>query len=101
MVPAVKVIEFEPATAVTVPPQVLAKPFGVATTNPDERVSVTAISVMVKALMLFVSVMVREVVPPRGSVEAPNAWVTCGPSDPIAGIAARIANTARKQSGRR
>src|SRR5579859_3613914 len=44
-VPPVKVIVAEPAVAVTVPPQLLLRPLGVATTRPAGRLSVKAIPV--------------------------------------------------------
>src|SRR5437899_5672730 len=42
IVPPVRLIEPEPATAVAVPPQVLFRLFGVATTSPAGRLSVKA-----------------------------------------------------------
>src|SRR5712671_6070695 len=44
-VPPDRLAEPDPATAVDVPPQVLVKPFGVATTKPAGKLSVNAIPV--------------------------------------------------------
>src|SRR6266849_2505829 len=64
----------EPATAVAAPPQVLVKPFGVATTNPAGSVSVKATPVSATVLAAgLVMVKVSEVVPFSGRFAAPNA----------------------------
>ena len=69
----------DPATAVAVPPHVLTSAFGVATTRPAGRGSVkpTPVSATVFAAG-FVSVIVRPVVPPVGTVAAPKAFAMSG-----------------------
>jgi hypothetical protein len=52
-VPADRLMEPEPATAVAVPPQVLFKALGVATTNPAGRLSVKARPVSAKLVLGF------------------------------------------------
>src|SRR5580658_7768615 len=60
IVPVAKVMEPEPAVAVTVPPQVLVKAFGVETTIPAGKVSVKATPVSAAAFATgLVSVKVR------------------------------------------
>src|SRR5258707_9811271 len=78
-VPAERLTELEPATAVPAPPQVLANPLGVATTKPAGRLSVkaTPVSGMVLAAGL-VMVKVSEVEPFNGMLAAPNALVMVG-----------------------
>jgi hypothetical protein len=73
MVPPVRLMLPDPATAVATPPQVLLKPFGVATTNPAGKVSVNAtpFSGVVLAAGL-VMVKVSDVVPFSGMFAAPN-----------------------------
>jgi hypothetical protein len=74
MVPPVRVMVPEPATAVVVPPHVFVAPLGVATTIPTGNVSVKATPVSATALAPgFVIVKVREVVPFKGIAAAPNA----------------------------
>jgi hypothetical protein len=77
-VPAERLMEPEPATAVAVPPQVLLNALGVATTNPAGRLSVKAIPVSVTLVFGFWMVNVSEVVPFSGIVAAPNALVIVG-----------------------
>ena len=74
-VPADKLPEDEPATAVAVPPHVLLKLFGVATTSPAGRLSVNAIPLNVTPAFGFVIVKVSEVVPFSGMAAAPKAFV--------------------------
>src|SRR5437016_807594 len=68
-----------PAVAVVVPPQVLLRPFGVATTSPAGNVSVNAtpVSATVFAAGLVI-VKVRLVVPFTGIAAAPNALLMLG-----------------------
>jgi hypothetical protein len=69
----------EPATAVAVPPHVLVKPFGVATTMPTGKVSVNATPVSATALAAgLVMVKVNDVVPFNGIAAAPNALAIDG-----------------------
>ena len=68
-----------PATAVTVPPQVLVKPFGVATTSPAGNVSVTATPDSAAELPLgLVMVRANDVVPFNGIGVMPNALAIDG-----------------------
>src|SRR5258708_724252 len=78
-VPADRLTLPDPATAVAVPPQVLANPFGEATTNPAGKLSVNAtpVSGMVLAAGL-VMVNVSEVEPFSGIPAAPNALAIAG-----------------------
>ena len=78
-VPPLRLILPLPATAVVVPPQVLLRPFGVATAKPAGKVSVkaTPFSATVLAAGLVI-VSVRLVVPFTGIVAAPNAWLMLG-----------------------
>lgn len=63
----------EPATAVAVPPQEFATPFGVATTMPEGSVSVTATPVSDCVLAAgLVNVSVKEVVPSSATFAEPN-----------------------------
>jgi len=69
----------DPATAVATPPQVLARPFGVATTNPEGKLSVNAIPVREIVLAAgFAIVNVRDVDPFRGMLDAPKALTIVG-----------------------
>lgn len=72
----------EPATAVGVVLQVLVKPFGVATTKPEGRLSVNEMPLRTDAALLFglVIVNVRLVVPFSGMVEAPKTLLIVGGS---------------------
>ena len=69
----------DPATAVAVPPQVLASPFGVATTIPagSESVNATPVSPTVFAVG-FVIVNVSEVDAFNAMLAAPNAFAIEG-----------------------
>src|ERR1700674_3320777 len=73
-----KLTLFDPATAVTVAPHVPVSPGGVATCNPAGSVSLNPIPVSVSVALLFVTVKLNDVVPFRGIVAAPNAWLTVG-----------------------
>ena len=69
-VPPDKLTVEDPATAVAVPPQVLVRAFGVATTNPAGKLSVNAtVSGMVLELVI---VKLSEVVPFNGILAAPK-----------------------------
>ena len=74
-VPAERLMLPDPATAVAVPPQVLFKPLGVATTNPAGRLSVKAMPVSARLVLGFWMVNVSEVVPFSGMLAAPKALV--------------------------
>ena len=67
-----------PATAVTVPPHVLASPFGVATTRPAGSVSVKPTPVSAVPAFGLVSVNVSVVVPFTGMLSVPNALAIVG-----------------------
>ena len=77
-VPAERLILPDPATAVAVPPQVLFRPDGVATTNPAGRLSVKAIPFSVTFVLGFWMVNVRLVVPFNGMLAAPKALAMDG-----------------------
>ena len=70
-------IEPEPGTAVSVPPHVLLKPLGVATTNPAGNVSLTLRASKKSAFGLLI-VRVNDVIPPIGIRRSPNAFVMFG-----------------------
>src|ERR1700691_438269 len=74
-----RVTDVPPAAAAAVPPHVLVRPLGVATTKPEGKVSVNATPV---SGMLFAtglaSVNVREVVPFSGMLATPNALAMVG-----------------------
>src|SRR5438046_3025590 len=77
-VPADRLTEPEPATAVAVPPQVLLRPFGVATTRPAGKLSVKATPVRATLVFGFVMLNVSDVVPFNGICAAPNALLIDG-----------------------
>jgi len=74
-VPPDKLSEEAPAAAVAVPPQVLLRLLGVATTKPAGRLSVNAIPFSVMFVLGFWIVKVRLVVPFSGIDAAPKAFV--------------------------
>src|SRR5216683_1562989 len=78
-VPPVRPTVVAPAAAEGVPPQVLLKPFGFATTSPagNESEKATPLSATVLAAGLVI-VNVRLVVPFTAIVEAPNALLIAG-----------------------
>src|SRR5258708_17237978 len=71
-VPPDKLTLPEPAVAVTVPPQVLLSPFGVATTRPACKVSVNATVSGMVLITGLVMVKLSDVEPFSGIVAAPN-----------------------------
>ena len=77
-VPPARLAEPAPDTAVAVPPHVLFRLLGVATTNPAGKLSVKAIPVSVTAAFGLVTLKVKEVVPFSGIVAAPNVLVIVG-----------------------
>jgi hypothetical protein len=77
-VPPDKFSEEAPAAAVAVPPQVLLRLLGVATTKPAGRLSVNAIPFSVMFVLGFWIVKVTDVVPFKGIVAAPNTLVIDG-----------------------
>ena len=81
-VPPVRLIEFEPATAVTDPPQTPLNPFGVATSRLAGKVSLNVIPDNAMDANGFVFglliVNVRLVVPLMGMFAAPNALLIVG-----------------------
>jgi hypothetical protein len=79
MVPLLRLMVPEPATAVAVPPQELAKPFGDDTTNPAGKLSTNATPVRATVLAAGLVILnVRVVVPFTAIVLAPNAFVIDG-----------------------
>ena len=77
-VPAERLMLPDPAVAVAVPPQVLFRALGVATTRPAGRLSVKAIPVKARLVLGFWIVKVSEVVPFNGMLAAPNALAIDG-----------------------
>src|SRR5262249_47384845 len=77
-VPPDKLIEPDPAVAVTLPPQTPTKPLGVATTSPDGKLSVKATPVSDRLAFGLVMVKVRLVEPLRTMVGEPNAFAIVG-----------------------
>ena len=77
-VPADRLTMPEPAVAVAVPPQVLDKPLGVATTKPAGKVSVKAKPLRLELAFGLLIVKVSEVVPFSAMLEAPKALVMAG-----------------------
>jgi hypothetical protein len=77
-VPAERLTLPDPATAVAVPPQVLLRPLGVATTRPAGRLSVNATPVSARLVFGFVMLKVSDVVPFSGMLAAPKALVIEG-----------------------
>jgi hypothetical protein len=77
-VPPDKVTVLDPAIAVSVPPQELVSPFGVATESPEGRVSVKASPVSGIEVLELPMVKVRVVVPLSGMDEAPNEPMIVG-----------------------
>src|SRR5579859_3780676 len=74
ILPPVRLMLVDPATAVAVPPQVLDSPFGVATTSPMGSVSVKATPASATVLAAgLVMVKVSVVVPFNGIDAAPKA----------------------------
>src|SRR5438874_2050775 len=79
MLPPVKLMLVDPATAVAVPLQVFDNPFGVATTSPVGKVSVNATPVSATVLAAgFVIVKVSVVVPFSGMLVGLNALAITG-----------------------
>src|SRR6476659_8493623 len=79
MLPPVREMLVEPATAVAVPPQVLVRPFGVATTRPVGRVSANATPFSGTAFAAgLVMVNVSEVVAFRAMLLGLNALAIDG-----------------------
>jgi hypothetical protein len=77
-VPAERLMDPAPPTAVAVPPQVLFR-FGVeAITRPAGRLSVNAMPVSARLVLGFWMVNVSEVVPFNGMLDAPNTLVIEG-----------------------
>jgi len=77
-VPPDKLTEPDPLTAVAVPPQVLFKFAGEATTRPAGRLSVKPIPVSAIPVFGLLMLKVSEVVPFSGIVVAPNALLMLG-----------------------
>jgi hypothetical protein len=77
-VPPVRLIEPDPAAAVTVPLQVVANPLGVETCKPAGNVSLKATPVRASDALGLLSVKVSEVFAPTRMVAAPNALEIVG-----------------------
>src|SRR6266481_9928985 len=77
-VPPDRLTEPEPATAVAVPPQVLLRLLGVATTSPAGRMSVKAIPLSATVVFGLLMVKVSDVAPFSGIWAAPNALLMVG-----------------------
>ena len=88
MLPPVREMELEPATAVTVPLQLLIKPLGVATTRPAGRVSVKAKPVCEPTPMPMVKL--RLVEPFRAMAAAPKDLKMLGEGDPTIRVAVAV-----------
>ncbi len=76
--PPTKLIVADPAVAVGVPPQVLERPFGVATASPAGSVSVKPTPVSPAVAFGLPNEKVSEVVPFRGMVPVPNFFEMVG-----------------------
>ena len=76
--PPVSETEFEPSAPVTVPPQLLESPAGVASWRPAGSVSLKAMLLMEPLALVFWIRKVRLVEPPSGTVTAPNDLVSVG-----------------------
>ena len=76
--PPARITEPVPAVAVTVPPQVLTKPLGLATSKPAGRLSVTATPDRAVVAFGLVMVMVKVVTPFSGITATPNALLIVG-----------------------
>jgi len=77
-VPPDKLTLPEPATAVAVPPHVLANAFGVATTSPAGKESVNATPVSDRLAFVLLIFIVNDVPPFNGIVAAPNTFAIVG-----------------------
>ena len=77
-VPPVKLIEPDPAAAVTVPLQVVANPLGVATCNPAGNVSLKPTPVRASDAFGLLRLKVSEVLAPTRMLAAPKALVIVG-----------------------
>src|SRR6185312_2805930 len=77
-VPAVRLIEPDPAAAVVVPVQVVANPLGLATCSPAGNVSLKAMPVRARAVFGLLMLKVSEVFAPTRMLAAPNALVIDG-----------------------
>ncbi len=98
-VPPERLIEPDPATAVTEPEQVLVRPLGVATASPAGRLSVKARPLKEFKVLILVMVNVRLVVPPTGICVAPNALaIDGGNSTTICAVAAKPSTVAWTRS---
>lgn len=74
--PPVRAIVLLPVTVSVPPPQVVIVPFG--TVNPTGNVSVKLTPVIARVELVLVTVNISEVVPPTGTVAAPNALLIVG-----------------------
>jgi hypothetical protein len=77
-VPPARLIDPDPAAAVTVPLQVVVRLFGVATCSPAGSVSLNATPVRASDVFGLLSVKVSEVFAPTRMLAAPNALVIVG-----------------------
>jgi hypothetical protein len=89
IVPPVRLMPVPPAVATTVPPQVLVKPFGVATSRPVGSVSVKATPASATVLAAgLVMVKVRVVVPFTAIAVGLNAFAMEGGATTVSGAEA-------------
>src|SRR5437762_3845376 len=70
--------EPDPAVAVTTPPQVLLRPFGVATTKPEGSESANATPVRPSEVFELLMLKVSEVLPFSKMLAAPKAFAMVG-----------------------
>jgi hypothetical protein len=81
-VPPERLMEDEPGVAVTVPPQSLLRPLGVAITRPAGKLSVNAIPVSVKSgfgsLLGLLMVKLNKVVPSDATVSGRKSLLIVG-----------------------
>src|SRR5437899_2783648 len=77
-VPPDRLTEPDPAVAVTVPPQVLVRPLGVATTRPAGRESVNATPVSPSEVLGLLMLNVSDVLALSRMLAAPNTLVIVG-----------------------
>ena len=77
-VPPERLMEPEPAAAVTAPPHTPVRPFGLETTSPEGKLSVKAMPLRDCDVFGLLIVKVRLVLPPTGIVDAPKVLLMVG-----------------------
>ena len=98
-VPPKRLMLFDPAVAVIDPLQVVLKPLGVDITSPEGRVSLNEIPVSGAVPFGFVTVKLALVLPFRGMVDAPNAFVIVGGAGVTTILAFDVAGQTPKLQG--